>query len=137
MLGSDQAYFLLNTIVASGTLLITLTSFTNLGNVASSLLARIKSWRFHLLALSDLAPDGVTLGTACSGITIGGGTDPFLFGCAVAPTFTLNNGSKIEVCDGSAAGYPVTITTADRINITNLDAVNAARVVISFCGGST
>ena len=135
VLGSNEAYFLLSSIAASGTLTLALNSLTDVCNQAAVNFVRLKAWRFHLLAATDSAPDG-TSGTACSGVTIGGGSNPFAFGQASATAFTLNNGSRWGVCDGSANGYAVG-GSAYNINITNLDATNAAKLLVLLVGGTT
>jgi hypothetical protein len=138
--GANELYSAVIQIAASGTATINVQSFTDvLGQTgAASAMARLKTMKMWLLGTGQTSPDGSVSGTACSGITVGNaGSNPHpMFLTVAATTFTLNNASSISWDDGSANGVPASATVKN-ILITNLDASNAANVVLTIGGGTS
>lgn len=133
--GADEAYSLLLSVVNGTPAVIDLSSFTDITGQTGISLARVKAWRFRLLSATQAAADG-TVGNACSGITVGGGSTPFGFGLSTASvTFPVDNGGKQENICGGGAG--IAVTTNVHITITNGDAVNTAQVLVTLVGGTT
>lgn len=133
--GADEQYFGVLTIAASGNATINLGSFTNIAGQVSSAMARAKEWRFWLLGLLQSAPDG-TVGTACSGITVGGGSNPFEFNLSGTNTMTIENAGDM-VYRGGAAGFTIVSGTNSNVKIVNNDSGNSAVVLVEITGGST
>jgi hypothetical protein len=139
--GTDQLYYLLNSIAASGNLTIDLSNYADIsGRTGASLIGgRLKWWRFRVLATAETAPDG-TAGTACSSVTFGNaagtGTNGW-FGplTNATATYAINGGSTWQHGDGTAAGYVVD-ATHKLLYFVNNDAANVAKLLVAF-GGCT
>lgn len=136
VLGADEVHEKLYTIVGAGTVTIDLTAVVDLAGQTITF-ARIKFYRFHLLRAAETALDG-TVGTACSGVTIGNAAANanLLDLGGTTPTMSLKNGGCKSHTDLSAAGITVDATHKN-ILITNNDAVNTAQLLVTFGGGST
>lgn len=104
------------TIAASGTLVLNLSSLTDVFGVA------IAATKIKAILIEHLRS------STASGVTIGGGTAP-VFGTQVV-ALPLGAGDFFEYV--RRAGYTVTATTADRLTITNSDSSNAAKVRVSM-----
>lgn len=131
----NAAYVALLSIAASGNQVLDLTALTDtLGNALS--FAGIKAIFIQLLGTADLAPDGVTTGNGCTGITVGNNaTNPFSAPISdqATGTITFVNGEQFGRGRDSAAGWTVDATHKS-LKIVNNDAVNAAKVLIGLQG---
>ena len=133
--GGDSLYAALLSISPSSSTTITLNNYTDAAGETAQNFQRVKFWHFHLVSQADDAVNG----TACSSITVGGGSNPFAFantGTGGAPIFQLNNGNCMEYADSSSFGFTVATASAN-IKITNLDASNTAAVLAVIAGGSS
>lgn len=134
----NEAYVALLSIAASGNQVLDLTALTDvLGNALT--FAAVKAIFIQLLSATDLAPDGVTVGNACSGITVGNNaTNPFggtgyPLGDATTSTITLASGEQFGRARDDATGWVVS-GTIKSLKILNNDAVLAAKVLIGMQG---
>lgn len=135
--GADEMYSLLLSIPASSSTTIDLTNFQDILSQAAVSLARLKFGQIRLLGATESAPDG-TAGTACSGITVGNAaTNPFSFNLVTpTETFTVDNAGRWEYAGGGASGFTVD-GTHKSVKIANNDGANAAKVYLTFVGGTT
>ena len=132
--GANELACWIQTITASGTATIDLTSLTDILNFTGVALVRLKSFAFWLLGTADDA----TNGTACSSISIGnaGSNGNALDMGAVANTRTLLNGDWTAYGTRQAAGKTVD-STHKNVLITNNDGSNAAAVLIALFGATS
>lgn len=120
----DRLYVNQATITASGSLTITLTSYTDPLNATVSML-RIKEIFINLLS------------GGASAIVIGNATHPIGIFSAGSTTMTLNTGSPFYLAFPlDATGIPITASSTDQLKIVNSDGANAAVVNIQIKGCS-
>lgn len=124
---ADRRYIAQHTIAASGTLTLNLSSLLDsFGNAVAFL--KVKEVYIEL-----------TTGTAASGISIGGGSNPWV-GWISSGTATLGpvgNGCVFYLgCRRDAAGWAVVPSTGDSLRLSNLDAGLAAVVNVLIVGTS-
>jgi hypothetical protein len=99
----------------------------------------IKAIFLQLLGTIDTAPDGTTVGTICTGVTIGNAAaNPFggagyPLGDAAAQTITLANREQFGRGKPSAAGWVVDGTHRN-LKFLNNDAVNQAKILVGLQG---
>lgn len=131
--GADQCYYGIASIAASATLILDLTSFTNVAGQAGASLARVKKVLIRLLSVADDSGAG----TACTSVTIQpDGTNGWTNLLGTGSTLKLLNGDKFDWETQSALGVAVD-GTHKRLDVVNNDGVNAAAVEILVVGGST
>lgn len=138
--GSDELYFAVLSIAGSGTQTLDLTSLSDVLSASFSF-ARLKFLRFKLLGSGEFAPDGLTAGTACSSVTIGGaGSNAnLMFMNSSTPTFVLNGGVAGEAItwESPTAAGKVVDSSHKNILVTNNDSGNTAKIVVYFVGGTS
>jgi hypothetical protein len=131
----NEVYAALLTIAASGNQVLDLTALIDtLGNAWAA--TGIKSIFIQLLGATDTAPDGVTVGNGCTGITVGNNaTNPWSAAISdqATGTITLANGAQFGRARYDAAGWVVDATHKS-LKILNNDAVNPALVLIGLQG---
>lgn len=137
--GADELASFIQSIAASGSATIDLTSFTDILNIAASSFVRVKAILIRLMSVADDA----AVGTACSGITIGNAaSNQFISqsGTGWLSTATsvidVPGGGFIAFGVANAAGVAVD-GTHKSLKVLNLDGAVAAKVQISLIGGST
>lgn len=121
-------------IAASGSATINLQSLTDVLNLGTVVLVRLKEYLFVLL---NATQDSIN-GTACTQVTIGNaGTNPnpLDFGAATN-TKLLTNGDQCSYATASAGGITVS-GTALNVLVTNNDASHAAALLACFGGATT
>lgn len=103
-------------------------------NVVGDALGTLTGIKHILVELISVAQDSVN-GTACSGITIGNhATAAWIGPFGATGTYTIKNGGYLADENPTAAGWPVTATTADLLKIVNNDGAVAAFVRITILG---
>jgi hypothetical protein len=136
----DELYAAVRTLLAGSneTLDLAAGGLVNPVGDASITFARIKGMRIYLLGTADTASDGVTVGTACSGITLGGSGSTFLGPLGgTTPSFTLQNGMVFGWGTPTSAGFPVGAGSTDTLKVTNNDGAVAAVYEIVLFGSKT
>lgn len=119
------------TPAASGTSNVDFTgSLTNIVGDATAAMSAVKAILVELISTDQDS----TNGTACSSITIGNGTNPWLAPFGGTGTYTIKNGGRWFHEDPSAAGLAVTASTGDILKVLNNDGSNAAYVRITLLG---
>lgn len=136
--GGDSLYATLLSIGASGSATIDLQAFSDVLGQSAQSLARIKFFYAHLLSDTLDAEPFKSLGTACSGVTIGnsGVNGHQLWLGADAETFTLAGGDAAFFGSPQAAGKTVDASNKD-VLVTNDDGAVTAKVLVVFGGGTT
>ncbi len=132
--GADQLYAGVISLAGAGTLTLDLTSFTDIvGRLAQSM-ARVKSFYAILLNSSQDS----SIGTACSGVTIGNAATNAiqLWHSADAHTTPSTNGGETYHSNPTATGWVVDGTNKN-ILFTNLDATVTAKLYVEIVGGTT
>ncbi len=110
-------------------------SLVDFVNSASMALTGVKALVVALLGAADTAPDGITLGTTCTSVTIGNASAPCLFGFdAGTDTWTIFNGDFFAATKSTAAGWAVANGSTDGLKILNNDATNTAKVLVIIDG---
>jgi hypothetical protein len=140
---ADCKFFGVYTVTYSGSTSVTLQNFTDITGYATNSFARIKYLRIWLLGASQYAPDGVTVGTTCTGVTVGGAyanpypfiTTPLTNGTSTA-SFVINNASQYEYRDGSGTGLALTSTT-NTVWLVNNSASSQAIILVEAVGGTS
>ncbi len=137
--GSDEFATVKFTIVGGGNSTIDLTSVVDVFGSTISF-ARIKAAAFFLLSAGQATPDG-TVGTACSGVSVGnaggdGTNGQKLDLGAKTSTFTLGNGGNHIVANGNAAGWVVDGTNK-LLYFVNNDGAVTAQLYVVLQGGTT
>lgn len=136
-LGVNEFFASLFTIPSASTVTLDLTNFTNIMGQAACSFARIKFHSIRLLGAGDTAPDGTTVGTTASKITVGGAASayPFNFGVATN-TVSVDNAGMWLHCAGSTQG--VTVAAArSAVQIANNDVFTSAQVLVEFAGATS
>jgi hypothetical protein len=135
-LAFNNAYCAVTSIPGGGNTTLDLSgALTSIVNEANMALTGAKVLGVFLLGTGDTAPDGTTVGTAASSITIGNATNPCLFGFgAAAHTWTVTNGDFFLATISTAAGWTVTNATADGLKIVNNDGAVTAKVLVVIAG---
>ncbi len=139
--GANEVILLSFTIAASGNHTIDLTSVVDaLGQTAISL-ARVKLANFFLLSASQTLADGTTVGTACSGVSVGNAGGDGTNGQPLdldlqTETFTLGNGGSHCVNNGNATGWVVD-GTHKLLYFVNNDGAVTAQLYVELVGGTT
>lgn len=137
---ANQFYAALRTLSGGASETIDLNgSLTDLVGNTSILVDNICGMAIMLLSASDTAPDGETVGTACTGITIGAaGSNPFVGPLGgTAPTITLPSGGWIAFARSDATGWSSAAGSADNLQVVNNDGAVAAKYLIGFFGRDT
>lgn len=136
--GADEVFSYIISIAGSGTATLDLTNQTDVLNVASVSLARVKDVQFQLLSTTD---DTVN-GTTCTSVTMGNnGSNDWVSqshnGWFLTNTsnFDLPNGSLMRFSTPSATGNVVD-STHKIIKFTNNDSTNTAKIQPTICGGT-
>lgn len=136
-LGCNELFSSLYAIGSAATVTLDLTNFTDIMGVSVTSFGRVKFWSMRLLGAADTAPDGLTVGTTASKITIGGlATNPFPFAFTNSSNaITVDNGGMWSQCLGSTQGITVAAARS-AVQIANNDAVVSAQVLVVFAGNT-
>lgn len=142
--GGDELVSFVQTIAASGSASIDLTSLTDILGATGVSLARVKAIVIRLLS----ATDDTTIGTAAASVTIDNTVTNALSsqsnsgwfsnaaeGAANGSKFAIPNGGVLAFGTPAAAGVLVD-PTHKVVKVTNNDAGLAAKVQISLVGGT-
>lgn len=134
----DELYSAVLTIVGAGTNNLDLSgALANVLGDTGITFARIKAGLIWLRSTSDTTPDGI-VGTACSGITVGGAAaNPWVGPMGGTGAHSIRNGGHYSFGDPGATGWVVTAGTGDVYKIINNDAVISAIVDITLWGAKT
>lgn len=136
-LGCNEFFASLFTIPSASTVTLDLTAFTDIMGVAATSFARVKFWSMRLLGTADTAPDGTTVGTTATKITIGNAATnifPFNFGIA-SNTVSVDNAGCWSQQMGSTQGITVAAARS-AVQIVNNDTNTSAQVLVFFAGNT-
>lgn len=136
--GADELVSFLQTIAAGGSATIDLMSVTNIMQQAGVALARLKGYKIRLLAATGRGAVDSVNGTACSSITVGGGSNANgLEMTAVDDTYVVKSGGSHQVLDPTAAGFALVTPSTKNLLITNDDGSVAAAVHVTIFGATS
>lgn len=131
--GSDEIASFITSIAASGNTTLDFEAISNVLGDASITLARVKNIQIRLLSEDD----DETNGTQASSITVGNAAanQQKLFLNNATDEFNITNGCAITYHGAATTGFVVNGTNSD-LKIVNNDSTYAAKVQITFTGGS-
>lgn len=135
----NQFYASLRTLAASANETLDLNgSLSDLVGNTSIVMVRAKLLFLWLLSAADIAPDGVTVGTAASSILFGNATNgQKFFMDAATDTAVVTNGDFLLATRSDATGWAITNGSTDTVKIVNQDAGLSAIYLIVVGGCAT